>query len=148
MSYTSLMYHIVFSTKGRMPIIPQEVLPRICEYMGGIIRKTGGQMLTANGTADHIHIAAIGRPDVAVTKFIQLIKGNSSKWLHETFPELKALYWQEGYGAFTVSPSGLPKLLAYIRAQAEHHQKVDFKEEFLALLRKHGVRYDERYIWR
>jgi REP element-mobilizing transposase RayT len=148
MAYTSLMYHIVFSTKDRRPLITPEALPRIREYIGGIIRKVHGQMVSANGTADHIHIAAIGSPNIAVMKFIQLIKGGSSKWIHETFPELKSLYWQESYGAFTVSPSGLPKLLAYIRDQEEHHKKADFKQEFLALLEKHGVKYDERYIWR
>jgi len=148
MAYTKLMYHIVFSTKERRPVIAADARPRIREYMGGIIRNAGGSMLAANGTADHIHIAAIGSPTIAVCKLIQLIKGNSSKWIHDTFPNLQSLYWQESYGAFTVSPSGLAKLLAYVRDQEEHHRTVDFKQEFLALLRKHGVEHDERYIWR
>ena len=148
MAYTKLMYHIIFSTKGRRPDIDPNVLPRICEYMGGIIRNAEGKMLAANGTADHVHIATIGSPTIAVSKLVQLIKGNSSKWIHDSFPGLQSLYWQESYGAFTVSPSGLPRLLTYIRAQEEHHRKVDFKQEFLALLKRHGVEYDERYIWR
>ena len=148
MAYTKLMYHIVFSTKGRLRQIAPDARPRICEYMGGIIRKTGGSMLAANGTDDHVHIATIASPTVAVSKLIQRVKGNCSKWIHDTFPELRDLYWQEGYAAFTVSASGLPRLLAYIRAQEKHHEKVDFKQELLALLRKHGVEYDERLIWR
>ena len=148
MSYTRLMYHIVFSTKERVPLLRAEYLPRVCEYMGGVIRGAGGQMLAANGTTDHVHIAAIGSPTLAVAKFIQLIKANSSKWIHETIPGLRNLWWQDGYGAFTVSPSALPRLLAYIQGQEERHRKVDFKQEFIALLEKHGVEYDERYIWR
>ena len=148
MAYTCLMYHIVFSTKERRPLIPLAELPRICQYMGGIIRQAEGQMLSANGTRDHLHIAAIGSPTVDIARFVQLIKGNSSKWIHETFPALKDLYWQESYGAFTVSPSAVPRLLDYIKRQEEHHKAVDFKQEFTALLKKHGVEYDERYIWR
>ena len=148
MASTKLIYHIVFSTKSRRPLLAAAALPRIREYMGGIIRNAGGSMLAANGTADHIHIAAIGSPTVAVCNLIQLIKGNSSKWIHDTFPALQSLYWQESYGAFTVSHSALPTLLAYIAAQEAHHRTVDFKQEFLALLKKHGVDYDERYIWR
>jgi len=148
MAYTKLIYHIVFSTKGRRPLLAAAARGRICEYMGGIIHNAGGSMLAGNGTADHTHIAAIASPTVAVSKLVQLIKGNSSKWIHDTFPDLRDLYWQEGYGAFTVSPSGLPRLLAYIRAQEKHHEKVAFKQEFTALLERHGVEYDERYIWR
>jgi len=147
-AYTSLMYHIVFSTKERRPLITPEALPRTCQYIGGIIRNADGQLLAANGTRDHIHLAAIAGPTLALAKFIQLIKGNSSKWIHETFPELRDLYWQESYGAFTVSSSGLPRLMAYIQAQEEHHKAVDFRQEFIALLKRHGVAYDDRYIWR
>jgi len=148
MAYTSLIYHIVFSTKGRVPMISRETLPRICEYIGGIIRGVDGQMLGANGMADHLHVATIGNPNIAVTKLLQLIKGNSSKWIHETIPELRPMYWQEAYGAFSVSPSALPELLAYIAGQEEHHRRHTFQEEFLALLERHGVKYDPRYIWR
>ena len=83
----------------------------------------------------------------AEPRFIQLIKANSSKWIHETIPGLRNLWWQDGYGAFTVSPSALPRLLAYIQGQEEHHKKADFKQEFIALLKKHGIEYDERHIW-
>ena len=147
MAYTKLMYHILFSTKERRPLITPDALPRICEYMGGIVRKTGGKMLSANGTADHLHIATISSPTITVSKLVQLIKGNSSGWIHRTFPKLRLLYWQESYAAFTVSPSALGTLLRYIGAQAEHHKTIDFKEELRALLKKHGVDYDEGHIW-
>ena len=148
MAYTKLIYHIVFSTKERRPLLTAEARSEICEYMSGIIRNAGGRMLAADGTADHIHIATVGSPTIAVSKLVQLVKGNASKWIHETFPGLRDLYWQEGYGAFSVSPSALPRLLAYIHGQEQHHAQVDFKQEFTALLERHGVEYDERYIWR
>ena len=148
MSYTKLMYHIVFSTKNRMATLKQEHLPRIREYIGGIIRSMGGQMLAANGPPDHLHIAAIGPPTIDVSNFVKTIKDNSSKWMHQTVPDLEYLYWQDDYAAFTVSPSALPRLIAYIANQQEHHRKVDFKQELIALLRRHGVPYEEGYLWR
>ena len=78
---------------------------------------------------------------------MQLIKGGSSKWVHETFPECRLFAWQEKYGAFSVSVSQLDKLIDYIKNQQEHHRKMTFQEEFLALLKKHRIEYDERYLW-
>ncbi|MBM4030960.1 MAG: IS200/IS605 family transposase [Planctomycetes bacterium] len=147
MSYTNLLYHVVFSTKERVPRLKEELRPRLWEYIGGIIRNVNGRLLAANGTLDHVHLACLGTPKLAIASFVQLIKGNSSKWMHETFPEFNDVYWQQNYAAFTVSPSTLPKLLAYIRDQEEHHKKVDFKQEFIALLKRHGISYDERYVW-
>ncbi|HUT35056.1 MAG TPA: IS200/IS605 family transposase [Planctomycetota bacterium] len=148
MSYTNLLYHVVFSTKERLPRLREELRPRIWEYIGGIIRNVEGHLLAANGTLDHVHLACVGSPKIAVAKLVQFIKGSSSKWMHETFPELGDAYWQQDYAAFTVSPSTLPNLLAYIRDQEEHHKRVDFKQEFIALLKRHGISYDERYLWR
>ena len=83
-----------------------------------------------------------------VSKAMQLIKGGSSKWIHETFPEQRLFTWQAEYGAFSVSVSQLDKTIAYIKGQPEHQRKMTFQEEFLALLKKHGVEYDERYLWK
>ena len=84
---------------------------------------------------------------ISIAKAVQLLKGGSSKWLHETFPECRLLRWQEKYGAFTVSVSQLDKLSKYIGNQEQHHRKVGYQEELLMLLEKHGVKYDERYMW-
>ena len=86
-------------------------------------------------------------PVIAPSQIAQYLKGDSSKWIHETFPELRDFAWQEGYGAFTVSKSNLESVVAYIQKQREHHQKQTFQEEYLEFLQKHGVEYDERYVW-
>ena len=84
---------------------------------------------------------------VSIAKALQLIKGGSSKWVHEAFPEHRLFNWQAKYGAFGVSVSQLDNIIQYIRNQEEHHRKMTFQEEFLALLKKHGIEYDERYLW-
>ncbi|MFA6135365.1 MAG: IS200/IS605 family transposase [Phycisphaerae bacterium] len=146
MSYTSHFYHIVFSTKDRRPFLDEACLPRIIDYLGGIIRNLKGQMLAGNGVPDHIHLAVIVHPTIAVSEFINKLKSNSSGWIHETFAELKAFGWQDGYSSFTVSRSILPKVIEYIRGQQAHHKTKTFEEELLALLKKHGIAYDERYV--
>ncbi|MGB2824288.1 MAG: IS200/IS605 family transposase [Phycisphaerae bacterium] len=147
MSYTSLHYHIVFSTKQRRPWLAPEFLPRVCQYMGGIARKLNCQVILGDGSDDHVHLAAIVHPTVALAELVKEVKSRSSGWIHRTFPELREFSWQEGYAAFTVSSSVLPKVKAYILRQREHHRKVRFQDELLALLKRHGIKYDERYIW-
>ena len=99
------------------------------------------------GMEDHVHILLSLPSTMAIAKALQLIKGGSSRWVHETIPEHGGLGWQEKYGAFSVSVSQLEKITEYIKGQQEHHRKMTFKEEFLALLKKHLVEYDERYLW-
>ena len=100
--------------------------------------------LAIGGGADHVHILISLPATLSVSKALQLLKGNSSKWIHETFPELHPLEWQEGYGAFSISVSGIDVTVAYIRKQAEHHRTRSFREEFVTMLRRHGLDYDER----
>ena len=100
------------------------------------------------GVEDHIHILLSLPSTMAVAKALQWIKGGSSKWIHETFPEQRLFAWQEEYGAFSVSVSQLDKTIAYIKGQEAHHRKMTFQEEFLALLKKHRIEYDERYLWK
>ncbi len=147
MSYTSLFYHVVFSTKGRATLLTEDLLDRTGQYIGGIVRGLKGQLLVAGGTPDHIHLAGVIPPTEAVSDFIGKVKSNSSGWIHETFPEMRDFRWQDGYAAFSVSPSILPKVKQYIRSQGEHHKQQTFEEELIALLDKHGVEYDERYLW-
>jgi putative transposase len=102
--------------------------------------------LAVGGAADHVH-ALISLPaTLAVSKALQLLKGNSSKWIHETFPNLHSFEWQQGYGAFSIAISGVDATVAYIRTQAEHHRKRSFREEFVTMLRRHGFDYDERIL--
>jgi len=103
--------------------------------------------LAIGGTTDHMH-ALLSLPGMmSFAKAVQLIKGGSSKWINDTFPRSKKFEWQEGYGAFSVSASQVPKTIGYINNQKEHHRKKTFQEEFLELLTKHGVEYDQRYVF-
>ena len=146
-TYTALNYHFIFSTKNREPWIKQEFQLRIWEYIGGIARSNGMTAFCVGGVEDHIHILLRIPPALAVSKAMQLLKGGSSHWIHDTFPELTGFGWQDGYGAFTVSQSAMEDTKRYIQRQREHHQGRTFKEEYLAFLQKYEVEYDERYLW-
>jgi REP element-mobilizing transposase RayT len=137
----------VFSTKGRRPFIHDGLRERLAEYIGGIVREMDGSVPIANGPTDHFHVVAILTPKVPLMDVIKSIKGSSSKWIHETFPDLPDFDWQDGYSAFTVSQSVLPQVIQYVTGQLEHHKKMTFQEELIALLKKHGVKYDERYVF-
>jgi REP element-mobilizing transposase RayT len=99
------------------------------------------------GVPDHVHLLVSLPSTLSIAKALQLLKGGSSKWVHDTFPEHQQFVWQVKYGAFGVSVSLLDKVIQYIRTQAEHHRKMTFQEEFVALLKKHQIEYDERYLW-
>ncbi len=147
-SYTSCLIHCVFSTKDRRPSITPDLQERLYPYMGGIVRENGMKALAVGGTADHVHMLLSLPATVEIAKAMQFIKGGSSAWLHETFPNHRDFQWQEGYGAFSISISQRDDTITYIRSQQEHHRRKTFQEEFLAFLERHGIEYDERYIWR
>ena len=146
-TYTALHYHIVFSTKHRYPWITADIEERIWAYMGGIAREHEMKAIQVGGIEDHGHILLSAPPTMPVSKAAQLVKGGSSKWIHDTFPDLQEFGWQDGYGAFSVSKSALDIVATYIQGQRKHHGDLSFKAEFLALLERHEVDYDERYLW-
>ena len=146
-SYISFHVHYVFSTKDRRKIISPEIRERLWAYMGGIARENKTKALAIGGTSDHVHILLALPSTISVAKAMQLIKGGSSKWVSEIFPEIHQFAWQEGYGDFSIGVSGIDDTIAYIQTQDEHHRTRTFQEEFLAFLKKHEVEYDERYIW-
>ena len=146
-SFTNLIYHIVFSTKNRQPLITDDVKLRLYDYIGGTIRKQGGIALAINGMSDHIHVLAKLRADKAVSDVLRDLKANSSGWIHEVFPEQKDFSWQNGYGAFTVSASQVEKVKEYIANQEKHHRKIgSFRDEFTKLLRANEIEFDEKYL--
>jgi REP element-mobilizing transposase RayT len=145
-SYTNLLYHIVFSTKDRRPLITPDYEVRLHDYIGGTIRGLGGISLELNGTEDHVHVLAKLRPDRALSDVLRDLKANATGWMHDVFPVLKDFSWQRGYGAFTVSQSNIKELRNYISRQKEHHAKVTFRDEFIQFLKNNGVEYDERFI--
>ena len=146
-SFGCLHVHIVFSTKNREALIDSDFAARLCSYIGGVVRADKCVLIAAGGMPDHIHLlVSLGR-ETTVAQLVCRVKANSSGWLHETFPDLAGFAWQAGYGAFAVSYSGVPRVRAYIEAQAKHHRRRTFQEEFRLLLRKHGLTWDERYVW-
>jgi len=146
-STISNLVHYVFSTKERQKLITPALEKRLWPYMSGIARENKIKALSIGGTDDHVHMLLSLSSTMTLSKAIQLIKGGSSKWVHDTFPEHRAFGWQEGYGGFTIGISQIETTTNYIRNQKEHHKHKDFKTEFRAFLKKHGIPYDERYIW-
>ncbi len=130
-SYTNLLYHLIFLTKDRRPLIADAYQPRLYDYIGGTVRKLGGISLALNGTEDHVHLLAKLRPDTAISDVLRDLKANASGWMHNLFPELNEFSWQRGYGAFTVSQSNVEEVANYIARQKEHHARVSFRDEFI-----------------
>ncbi len=141
-SFTSCLFHCVFSTKRREPWLTSEIRERLWPYLGGIGRENEMKALAIGGVADHVHVLV----SLPVAKAMQLLKGNSSKWMHETFPALHAFSWQEGYGAFSIGVSGVEETVAYIRAQEEHHRTRTFREEMQMFLQRHGIALEEKML--
>lgn len=145
-TFTSLHYHLVFSTKNREPWIAKEIEQRIWAYLGGVARENGLKAVIVGGIENHVHLLVAMRPTMTVSKVLQLLKGASSHWIHETFPKLRLFQWQDGYGAFTVSKSQLAEVAEYIRCQREHHRSRTFEEEYVEFPRRHDVEFDERCV--
>src|SRR5262245_47505375 len=146
-SFTCLHYHLVYSTKHRIPQITNDIRTRLWEYLGGIVIGAGGISIEIGGTADHVHLLVTLRQQPALADFMREMKASSSGWIHATFPAMKEFFWQTGYGAFTVSHSVMEVVRAHIENQEVHHRKMSFQDEFRALLSKHGIEFDERYLW-
>ena len=147
-SFITDLMHCTFSTKERFPFIDSELEPQLLPYIGGIARENKMKAVAIGGTSDHVHALLSLPATMSFAKAVQLIKGGSSKWIHDTFAKYKKFEWQEGYGAFSVSASQASRTIAYINNQKEHHRKRTFEEEFIELLDKHGVEYDRRYVFR
>src|SRR5688572_9367263 len=146
-TYSSLHYHIIFSTKNRVNWIKSEFEPRIWPYLGGISRKHKMTALQVGGCEDHIHALIQAPPVYSPSQIAQYLKGDSSKWIHEEFSTMRDFGWQDGYGAFTVSKRDLPDVIRYIKNQHEHHRRKTFQEEYLEFLKEYGIEYDERNLW-
>ena len=145
-SFVSIHVHCVWSTKNRDPSLHSKLRERLWPYLGGIARENKMKALAIGGAADHVHIVLSLPATLSVAKMVQLLKGNSSKWIHETFSEMRSFEWQEGYGAFSIGVSAIDATKAYIRNQAEHHRRRTFGEEFEAMLRRHGFDFDESML--
>jgi REP element-mobilizing transposase RayT len=146
-TYTNLLYHIVFSTKNRAPLITKTLQTDLHAYLGGIVREHEGIALSIGGMPDHVHILAKLKPKLAVSDVVRDVKAGSSKWIYETSRIRRKFGWQNGFSAFSVSFSQVPRVRRYIETQEEHHHGTDFKVELLTMLRKNHVEFDEATLW-
>ncbi|MDP4220931.1 MAG: IS200/IS605 family transposase [Bacteroidota bacterium] len=146
-TYISNYQHFVFSTKHRQKSLTPEIRERLWAYMGGIARNKNIVPIEIGGYDDHCHALLLLPATITLAKTAQVIKGVSSKWLSETYPELSSFRWQDAYGAFSVSVSQVDRTIAYIKNQEQHHKRLTFQEEYVSFLKKHNIEYDERYVW-
>ena len=146
-SFVNCLMHCVWATKERRPLIKPDLQQRLWPYLGGIARENKMKGLVIGGVEDHVHILVSIPATLSIAKSIQLLKGNSSKWINDTFKAHEDFEWQEGYGAFSVSTSNLDAVKHYIEHQAEHHAKHSFEDEFVSILRKCNVAYDPQFVF-
>ena len=144
-THTSLHCHLVFSTKERVPLIVKQWRDRLHAYLGGIVNGLAGVPLAIGGIEDHVHLLVGLKPVHRLDYFLRDLKAKSSAWVHQEIGK-RAFAWQIGYGAFSVGRGELEAVKRYIRNQEEHHRGVTFLEEYIELLKEHGVEYDERYL--
>jgi REP element-mobilizing transposase RayT len=141
----NVVVHLIFSTKGRKPLITSELRADLFAYLGGIVREIHDTALIINGTSDHVHMLVRVRPAQSAAEVARVVKTNSSRWAREKWNADFA--WQTGYAVFSVSESNVEAVSRYIATQEEHHKKRSFQQEFVVFLKKNKIAYDERYIW-
>lgn len=146
-SLSSILIHLVFSTKHREPFITPAIDSELHRYMATSFRQHESPSLIIDGTADHIHaLVAFGRT-ITVASLVEEVKTGSSKWIKPKGRELRNFHWQKGYGAFSIGQSNVEHLKRYIRNQKEHHRRVTFEDEYRNFLKRYRVEFDERYVW-
>jgi putative transposase len=145
-SLTKLYLHIVFSTRNRAPCLEDSINVELYSYFGGILNNIECLPIKIGGYHDHIHILCRMSKKITVVKLLEEIKKSSSKWIKTKGEEFSDFHWQDGYGAFTVSPSHVDTIIKYIEHQYEHHKKMVFRDEYIELLNENDADYDERYF--
>jgi REP element-mobilizing transposase RayT len=147
-SLCQVYLHIVFSTKSRARILQNpDLRSKTHAYLAGTCRNLNSPSIIVGGVEDHVHLLCRLGKTLSISELVRELKRESSKWLKEQSPDLAAFYWQNGYGAFSISPAHVEPLRKYIANQERHHKKESFQDEFRRLLAKYGIEYDERYIW-
>ncbi|HTV39129.1 MAG TPA: IS200/IS605 family transposase [Candidatus Sulfotelmatobacter sp.] len=142
-----LNVHIIFSTKERRPLLTPDIRERLWGYQSRVLQNLECNNITVGGVADHVHILCNLTKKLPVTKILEILKKDSSKFVKALDPRLRDFHWQDGYGIFSVSPSHFEEVRKYILRQEEHHKKVTFQEEYLRILKKYNAPFDERYLW-
>ena len=139
--------HIVFSTKHREPLIYPPYEEELHNYLAGICKNLECPPIKIGGYTDHVHILCMLSKKIALMTLLEKVKGNSSKWMKTRDSSLENFYWHDGYGAFSVDPSNMDRVIGYIANQHEHHSKASFQDEYRGMLIKNNVEFDERYVW-
>jgi REP element-mobilizing transposase RayT len=147
LSLAFVVVHVIFSTKGRRPVLDDSICAELYPYLSMVVRNAGCECYRVGGIADHVHLAIRMSRSTNLSKLVGDLKASSSKWLKTKSPERAKFAWQRGYGAFSVGPADLKALVKYIDAQEIHHRKRSFQDELRAFLKKYGVECDERYLW-
>lgn len=141
------LIHLVYSTKQRQPWIPEDFAESLFAYQAGIFKQWNSPAIIIGGVEDHVHALFALSKNHALKTIVEEVKKGSSKWMKKNGPKNPEFYWQNGYAAFSVSESKAPDVKRYIKNQKEHHRQVSFQDELRALFRRHGVEWDERYVW-
>jgi putative transposase len=146
-TYTSLLTHIIFSTKERFPSLDAEIRDEVEKYVCGVGRNIGVKMIAVKSVVDHAHMLVEVPASMPVSEVVGKLKANTSRYIHEKDPARSKFAWQQGYGAFSVGRSGVDDVVRYIANQEEHHRKRTFQEEYLEFLARYQIAYDEKYVW-
>jgi REP element-mobilizing transposase RayT len=146
-SLSSVLIHLIFSTKNREPFITPDIEPELHPYLARIFRAMKSPSLAIDGTADHVHILfCLGRV-MKIADLVEEVKTGSSKWIKTRGPGFKNFHWQKGYGAFSIGQSNVTALKHYIHGQKQHHRRVTFQDEYRKFLKRYEIEYDERHVW-
>jgi REP-associated tyrosine transposase len=146
-SLSSILIHLIFSTKHREPFITPEIETELHPYLASIFRSLKSPALAINGTQDHVHaVFALSRV-ITIADLVEEVKTDSSKWIKTKGPEFRNFHWQNGYGAFSVGQAEVADVKRYIQSQKEHHRRVAFQDEYCQFLKDYAIEYDERYVW-
>jgi REP element-mobilizing transposase RayT len=146
-TFTTILLHIVFSTKNRANLIAADVQPKLHDYLAGIVNNLACRLLAIGGTANHVHMLVSLSKAASVVSLMETVKKESSKWVKTQGPGFGDFYWQQGYGAFSIGQSAVDSLRRYIARQPEHHRTVSFEDELRTMLRKYNMPFDERYMF-
>jgi putative transposase len=146
-SLSSILIHLVFSTKNREPFIAPTIEAELHPYMASVFRDHKSPSLIIDGTMDHVHILFSLARTIAIADLVEEVKTGSSKWIKTKGREFKNFHWQKGYGAFSIGQSQVPTLKRYIRGQKQHHRRVTFQDEYRTFLKRYEIEFDERYVW-
>ena len=146
-THHGILIHIIFSTKNRLPMIDESWQDELFAYIGGTVHDHKASILCSGGIEDHVHLLAKIHPSFSISETVQLLKSNSSRWVNQQGKTESRFEWQRGYGAFSVSQSQAPRVKSYIQSQREHHRRQSFRDEYLEMLKRHEIEFDERYVF-